>query len=146
MGIRWTQTPDRFEGDLAVGPLYADRPPTRGVAGWCDWRLGEPVATAVIAGRVAPRRGERFLVAGRPPFGARRILLIGGPRPAENPGDTAAWAAEYALAMGGLGCRRVLIETPGGDPDAFLLLLAEKLGGAVPPEMVAYVAEEPCRT
>ncbi len=140
----WNDTPDRFVGDLAVGPLYADRPPTRGLAGWVDWRLGEPVAEAILNGRVKAQPGERFLIAGRPPFNVPRIVLLGVDAPVSDPALLPPLADLFADALRGLGGGRVLVEPPATDAPAFLRLLQERLEGLTC-EILSYVPEEPCR-
>lgn len=145
MTARWTHTPDLFQGDIAVGPLYADRPPTRGLAGWTDWRLGEPVAHAMHSKRLKAALGEQILIAGRPPMGVGKIVLVGCSGPAADAAAAAELARLFADAIAGLPSKRMLIEVPARDVDQFVKNFAKFAGSNTPIELFAYVPEIPCR-
>lgn len=145
MTAPWPGTPDKFDGDLVVGPLYADRPPTRGVAGWTDWLLGEPLAALLLDGKVKALPGERLLLAARPPFAAAKIVLVGCPAPAADKAQAQAYAAQFAEAVAGLGARRVLVESPANDAADFVKRFVAALGPHAPAEVFSYVPEIPCR-
>ncbi len=142
---RWTETPDHFQGDMAIGPLYGDRPPTRGIAGWTDWCLGEPLAAALLAGRVKAVAGEKLLIAGRPPLGVGKVLLVGCKSPATDPTAAQAIAERFADAMEGLSARRILVEVPFQDVEFFITKFRTRLGAGAPKEIFAYLPEVPCR-
>lgn len=145
MTARWPQTPDLFQGDIAVGPLYADRPPTRGLAGWTDWRLGEPVAHALRSKRLKAAPGEQILIAGRPPMGASKIVLVGCAGPATDAAAASELARRFAEAIAGLPAKRMLIEVPAKDVDQFVKNFMKFAGSNAPAELFAYVPEIPCR-
>ena len=145
MTPRWTETPDLFQGDLAIGPLYGDRPPTRGIAGWTDWCLGEPLADALLAGRVRAVAGEKLLIAGRPPLGVGKVLLVGCKPPAADPAAAGAIAEQFADAMTGLSADRILVEVPFQDVEFFITKFRNRLGAGAPEEIFAYLPEVPCR-
>jgi hypothetical protein len=144
MNEYWNARPEEFDGDLAVGPLYGDRPPTRGIAGWADWRLGQPVAQALLSGRVKAQPGERFLIAGRPPFLVQKIILVGCPSPAADAETSNQLAEAYAAAFKDLGAKRVLVESPATDHRSFFKLLNDKTRN-FGVELVPYLPEVPCR-
>jgi hypothetical protein len=141
----WTGTPDQFQGDLALGPLYADRPPTRGIAGWTDWSLGEPLADGLLSGRVKAVVGEKLLIAARPPLGVGKVLLVGCRKPAADPSAATEIAERFADAMQGLAADRILIEVPFQDVEFFLAKFRAGLGADAPKEIFAYLPESPCR-
>lgn len=141
----WAETPDRFQGDLAIGPLYANRPPTRGIAGWTDWCLGEPLADALLAGRVKAVAGEKLLIAARPPLGVGKVLLVGCKSPAADPAAATEIAERFADAYNGLTANRILIEVPFQDVEFFITKFRTRLGAGAPKEIFAYFPESPCR-
>ena len=145
MSEMWTTTPDRFQGDLAIGPLYADRPPTRGIAGWTDWLLDNPIANALQSGRVKAASGEQFLIAGRPPMGATRLLFIGCDHFPASDELLEALAGSYATTIENLGGRRILVEVPAEKPDPFLRMLSGRVTLPASAELYAYIPEVPCR-
>lgn len=141
----FTDTPDKFDGDVAVGPLYADRPPTRGLAGWTDWLLGEPLAALLIDGKVKARPGEKVLLASRPPFRAAKLVLVGCAAPAADKKEAERLAEQFADAVAGLGARAVLVESPFEDPKFFADRFVARLGKQAPERIATYVPETPCR-
>lgn len=141
----FTETPDKFDGDVAVGPLYADRPPTRGLAGWTDWLLGEPLAALLIDGKVKARPGEKVLLAARPPFRAAKIVLVGCAAPAADRKEAEQLAEQFADAVAGLGAQAVLVESPYEDAKFFTERFVARLGKQAPRRVASYVPETPCR-
>lgn len=141
----FTDTPEKFDGELAVGPLYADRPPTRGLAGWTDWLLGEPLAALLVDGKVKARPGERVLLAARPPFGAAKIVLVGCAGPAGDKKEAEKLAEQFADAIAGLGAQNVLVESPYEDAQFFTDRFVARLGKQAPRRVAFYVPESPCR-
>lgn len=144
MTVKWTETPDRWAGDVAVGPLYADRPPTRGIAGWADWLLGDPLAALLIAGKVRAKPGEKLLLAGRAPFGAAKIVLVGCARPAADKNEASLVAEQFADAIAGLAPKRILVESTYSDPHLFVERFAARLSKGER-EIFVYEPESPCR-
>jgi hypothetical protein len=140
----YTETPQSYEGDVIVGPLYADRPPTRGVAGWADWLLGEPVAGLLLAGKLRAKPGETLLLASRPPFRAPKIVLVGLFAPAATKAEAEDAAEKYAAAVRGLAAYRVLIESPYAD-GAFFAERFAKIIGQANLDLAYYHPETPCR-
>lgn len=139
---RWLKPPCHFDGDLAAGPLYSDRLPTRGLAGWADWLLDGPIAKALATRKLRFTPGEKLLLATRPPFTPPKVLLFSFTAPVLD--QFGAVAETYAQAILGLGARRVLVEPPCPAPaEAFAARLTERLFGTV--ELFFYFAEEPCR-
>ena len=141
----WEELPEGFSGDLAVGPLYGDRPPTRGLAGWADWRFGEPIAAALLAGKLSPDRGEKLLLPGRSPFQVAKIVLVGLSRFVEETAEVDTTAGVFAEAVRNLGARRLLLEIPSVHPQLFVQAFANSLGADAPDEIFAYIPEAPCR-
>ena len=143
MSSIWKDKPQHFAGDMIIGALYADRPPTRGVAGWTDWLLGEVLASSLHKGYVKAAAGEKLLIAAQLPFQVNKILLLGIMAPAKNPSEHRELAALYAESVKGLRPKRILVEIPGEDSALFLKSLAEELGYKA--ELFGYIPEAPCR-
>ncbi len=145
MIAQWQELPELFDGDLAVGPLYADRPPTRGLAGWTDWRLGDPIAAAMQKGRLEARPGEKLLVAGRAPFRVPRLLFIGCEHPARDRDEEQKLGEAFGDAVAGIGGKRLLIEVPAERAETFMRVMAERAGLHDDAELYFYFPEAPCR-
>ncbi len=140
----WKDKPAAFEGDLAVGPLYADRPPTRGLAGWADWLLGGPLSGLIHDGHAKIAPGEKVLIAGRAPFQTGKIVLVGCSAPATSARSATELAESFAEAIGGLAPKKLLVEVAATDGELFLQQFAKALGDDKI-KIYAYVPETPCR-
>lgn len=145
MTEKWTLTPDQFQGDLAIGTICADVPPTRGLAGWTDWLLDNPIASALTSGRVKATAGEKLLIAGRPPMGVSKLLFIGCNHSAATGEELESLVQSFADAIQALRGQRILVEIPADNPDTFLRLLTERTSMPRSVELFAYIPEVPCR-
>ena len=140
----FTETPEHYEGDVIVAPLYADRPPTRGVAGWADWLLGAPVATLLLGGKLRAKPGETLLLAAGAPFRTAKVVFVGCQSPAADKAEAEATAERFADAVRGLNAVRVLVESPYAD-GAFFADRFAKHFGQPNVDLAYYLAESPCR-
>lgn len=140
----FNETPEHYAGDVIVAPLYADRPPTRGVAGWADWLMGEPVATLLLGGKLRAKPGETLLLASRPPFRTPKVVFVGCLAPAASKTEAEEAAERFAAAVRGLAPYRVLAESPYADGAFFAELFLKHLGQPNV-DLAYYHPEPPCR-
>jgi hypothetical protein len=105
---------DRLTGDAAVGSIFDDERPPRGLAGLVDWRTGGRVSTLCLQSFVSGKAGEMFLTPGRPRLPFEKVLIVGlGPR-AVFDASTYRLVLERALrALADLQVRRATIDLPG---------------------------------
>ena len=105
---------DRLTGDAAVGSIFDDERPPRGLAGLIDWRMSGRVSTLCQRSFVSGKAGELFLTPGRPRLPFEKVLIVGlGPR-ARFEASTYRLVLDRVLrALADLQVRRATIDLPG---------------------------------
>ena len=69
---------DRMEGEVVAAFFFRDVRPLRGPAALLDWRLGDPLTLALVAGSSEGRAGEQVLVRNNGKLASEWALFVGG--------------------------------------------------------------------
>ena len=69
---------DRMEGEVVAAFFFRDVRPLQGPAALLDWRLGDPLTLALVAGTSQGRAGEHLLVRNNGKLASEWALFVGG--------------------------------------------------------------------
>ncbi len=110
---------DKLTGEVAVGSLFEDERPPRGLAGLADWRSYGRLSSECLGGFLSGRAGETFLTPGRPRLAFDKVVIMGlGPRAAFDDAAFVAAVERVLATLAGLRVRRAVIDLPGRHANA----------------------------
>ncbi|MCS6798796.1 MAG: hypothetical protein NZ898_09735 [Myxococcota bacterium] len=105
---------DGLRTEAFAAAFFEDDLPFAGALGLVDWRLAGALSRLVIRGRLVGRRGERWLLPGRPRLGVDRLLVVGlGAREEASEASLREATRELVEVLGRMGVRSFACALPG---------------------------------